>query len=74
MGYALGFSACVGCGRPFFYNPLRVPSIVVNGNREPVCLDCVNRANPVRRQAGLPEIVPHPDAYDGVNERELGDD
>jgi hypothetical protein len=48
MGYAYCTSACFGCGRLFSYNPVRVPSIRVNGNREPICQTCVDRVNPQR--------------------------
>ena len=71
MGYALAHSACYGCGRIFSYNPLRVPSIRINGEREPICRDCVLRVNPLRALKGLEPIVPFPDAYDPIDEREL---
>jgi hypothetical protein len=73
MGFAICHSACFGCGRIFAYNPLRVPSVIVKGAREPICIDCVERANPLRRANGLPPIVPLPDAYDPVEESELGE-
>lgn len=65
MGYALVMGVCYGCKRTFGFNPNRVPSVRVppNNVREPICLDCVNRANPERIRNGLPPIVPHPDAY-----------
>lgn len=71
MGFALCTSPCIGCGRLFNYNPMRVPSLRVNGSREPVCQTCVDRANPVRIAKGLPPIVPLPDAYDACDESEL---
>ena len=71
MGYVTGYSACAGCGRLFTYNPVRVPSVVINGSREPICQSCVNRVNPLRRERGLPEIVPAPDAYEACEEGEL---
>ena len=73
MGYAFGTSACFGCGRIFTYNPLRVPSIrsPQTGTKEPVCRDCIERANPIRIKNGLAPIVPAPDAYDPVDESEL---
>lgn len=73
MGYALAMGACIGCGRMFAFNPVRVPSIRVNGSREPICADCVARANPLRIANGLEPIVPAPDAYEGVPEEELGE-
>jgi recombinational DNA repair protein (RecF pathway) len=71
MGYALAFSTCFGCGRPFGFNPHRVPSIDIDGRREPICAYCVGRVNPMRKANGLPEIVPHPDAYEPIEESEL---
>jgi hypothetical protein len=71
MGYAFAMSACIGCRRIFSYNPLRVPSITINGTREPICRDCVERVNPMRIANGLDPIVPFPDAYDSCEEDEL---
>ena len=71
MGYAYCMSACFGCGRLFSYNPMRVPSIPINGMREPICETCVARANPERIKRGLPPIVPYPDAYEPCDEQEL---
>ena len=58
MGYAMAIRACFGCKRIFTYHPLRVPSIRVNGTREPICATCVERANPRREKLGLAPIVP----------------
>jgi len=74
MGYALATSVCFGCKRTFSYNPMRVPSIRVNNEREPVCASCVVRVNPKRIANGLEPIVPHPDAYEPCPEEELADD
>jgi hypothetical protein len=71
MGYAFCTSPCFGCGRIFNYNPMRVPSIPLNGKREPICRECVDRANPQRIKNGLEPIVPFPDAYDACEESEL---
>lgn len=64
MGYMQVFGDCWCCKRPFFFNPNRVPSIVVEGVREPVCQDCVERVNPQREAKGLPPLVPLAGAYD----------
>lgn len=72
MGYAFCTLPCVGCGRVFNYNPMRVPSLTVNGSREPICQSCVDRANPRRIVNGLDPIVPLPDAYEPCDESELG--
>ena len=72
MGYVFATSPCIGCGRLFSFNPVRVPSLRVKGEREPVCLACVERANPRRAKNGLPPIVPLPGAYEPGDESELG--
>jgi hypothetical protein len=69
--YALLFAQCASCKRVFGCNPLRVPSIRVNGVREPVCKECVTSANPKRKAMGLEEFTIHPDAYEPVDEQEL---
>jgi hypothetical protein len=73
MGWALAHSACFGCGRTFSYNPMRVPSVrdPRTGNREPICLACVERVNPIRAANGLDPIVPFPDAYEPCPEEKL---
>ena len=68
MGYVLAFSSCLVCKQVFGYNPSRVPSVRVEGKREPVCKSCIERANPLRKARGLPEIIPHPDAYEPQDE------
>jgi hypothetical protein len=64
MGYAIALGPCVGCGRVFGFNPHRVPSVIVNGEREPICRDCVERSNPARIANGLEPIAILPDAYE----------
>jgi hypothetical protein len=71
MGYVYGTSACFGCRRIFSYNPHRVPSIPIEGDRKPICQDCVEQANPERIKRGLEPIVPLPGAYDPIDEYEL---
>ena len=73
MGYVLAYGECIGCRRLFHFNPLRVPSISIDGRpREPICAACVVRVNPQRRKNGLAEIVPAADAYAEIDEGELG--
>lgn len=71
MGFVTAYSACYVCGNLFTYNPMRVPSVPVNGVREPLCRACVERVNPGRVANGLPPIVPHRDAYTACNERDM---
>jgi hypothetical protein len=71
MGFAMAYSACIGCRQVFAYNPLRVPSVRINGQLEPICPSCVARTNPRRVANGLPPIEPLPDAYEPLDESEL---
>jgi hypothetical protein len=71
MAFVSMTSACVRCGRLFFYNPLRVPSVVVNGQREPLCRPCVEWANRERAAKGLATWPIHHDAYEAVDEQEI---
>ena len=64
MGYMLVAGECFGCKQPFTFSPDLVPSVRVNGRREPICRACVDRVNPRRKANGLPEIRPLPGAYD----------
>jgi hypothetical protein len=73
MGVLMAFSGCVVCRRPFFYNPQRVPSIRVQGSREPVCRDCIERANVERARLGLDPLVVLPGAYDPIDEHDWGE-
>jgi hypothetical protein len=74
MGYAFAMSPCRGCGQVFTYNPMRVPSVRIDGVRQPVCQACVDRVNPTRIANGLEPIVPLPGAYEAAEESELSDD
>jgi hypothetical protein len=67
----MAYGTCCGCKRIFGFNPVRVPSMAVNGSKEPICQECVNVANPRRIANGLDPIVPLPDAYGACEEWEL---
>ena len=71
MGYALCTGYCIGCGYLFNFNPMRVPSVRIKGDRKPICADCVASANPMRVKNGLPPIELLPGAYDACDESEL---
>lgn len=64
MGYMLAMGDCFGCKQVFSFNPELVPSVVVNGKREPICRNCVARVNPRRVANGLEPITILPGAYD----------
>lgn len=71
MGFALAHADCIACGQPFSFNPVRVPSIRVNGVREPVCEPCMTRANVTRAAAGRPLLTILPGAYEPADESEM---
>lgn len=71
MGYVTCFGTCAACHNPFSFNPNLVPSVRVNGVREPVCRSCVDRANPLRAEQGLPPIVVLDGAYEPCHESNL---
>jgi hypothetical protein len=72
MGYAFMIADCLVCKRAFSFNPNLVPSHRVNGVKEPVCRDCIEAANPVRKKKGLAPLTYAPGAYEPVDEAELG--
>lgn len=64
MAYMIVIGSCYGCRRVFQFNADHVPAVVINGEREPICRECVERANPRRIANGLPPIEILPDAYE----------
>ena len=73
-GWVTVTSACFGCKQPFSYNPHRVPSFRPNGPsspREPVCENCMSRANAVRVERGESPHPIRPGAYEPMREEEL---
>lgn len=68
MGYMLAFGQCCVCNAVFTFNPERVPSLRIRGNREPICRDCIERANQLRQEKGLELIQPLPGAYEAQEE------
>jgi len=63
-GYMFAMSECANCQRLCSYNPDLVPSMRVNGVREPICRHCVEVANPIRIARGLVPIVLLRGAYE----------
>lgn len=53
-GFMSCLGLCINCRRMFSFNPELVPSITVNGTREPVCESCMKQANALREKQGLP--------------------
>ncbi len=64
MAFMLVFGNCVNCNIFFGFNPVCVPSIRVNGKREPLCLECFEKWNRIHRtDKGLDPIPLNPNAY-----------
>ena len=64
--------SCVGCKAPLSFNPRYVPSIRVNGVKEPLCEVCAARWNEIHRVSkGLDPIPVDPRAYSPLPEHEL---
>ena len=62
----------IGCGRPFAFHPHLVPSVRDQQNvRQPLCEDCVTRANAIRKTLGLPAFRIPAGAYEPCREEEL---
>lgn len=57
-------SSCVCCTRLFTFNPNLVPSVSINGKREPICRDCVEAANLTRVAQGSQPIAVLEGAYE----------
>lgn len=72
MGYVSCMGNCCACHRLMVFNPISVPSLVINGVREPLCESCFNRWNYLHRTSkGLEPIPLEKDAYIGCPESEL---
>jgi transposase-like protein len=72
MGYAFVMGHCLRCQRLFSFNPHKVPSIRIKGEKEPICKDCHSIINEKRKEAGVPLWPdPLPGAYEAFPEEEL---
>lgn len=68
MGYALMFAECCNCHRTIAFNPHVVPSIRINGVKEPLCRECAERWNELHPNEARPIL---PGAYEPIDENEL---
>jgi len=50
------------------FHPNLVPSLRINGTREPICRTCIDVANPIREEKGLAPITILPAAYEPAEE------
>ena len=70
-GYVFCLGVCYACKQVFTFNPLYVPSLTIEGAREPLCRSCIERANVIRKNKGMPSLEIHPQAYEPLPEGEL---
>lgn len=68
MGYAIMMGLCIACKRPIQFNPHAVPSLMIHGQREPLCRICAERWNALHPDKARPI---RPDAYSAIDETEL---
>ena len=68
MGYAIVLGFCCSCHKHIEFNPHKVPSIRVNGEREPLCRECAERWNTLHPDIARPIMD---GAYEGFDENEL---
>jgi len=74
MEYILCLGPCIGCGTLFTFNPERVPSIRIDGVRQPICRACFERRQAHRRANNLPVETLLPGAYDPAPADSIGFD
>ena len=62
---AVALGPCIGCKRPFVYNPVAVPSTSeITGERAPLCKECFDKINAARVARGDAPFEIRPDAYE----------
>lgn len=71
MGYVFITATCFSCKKLINFNPNKVPSIRIEGVREPICRECIELANPRRIENGLEPVVVQEGAYDACDESEI---
>ena len=62
IGFVYG--NCISCDILFGFNPHLVPSVRIDGVREPVCESCVGFINAKRADKGLSELIVLRGAYE----------
>ena len=68
MGYISMIAYCIACKTLIQFNPHKVPSLVVNGVKEPLCESCANRWNQLHPENARPILK---GAYEPADENEI---
>ena len=68
VGYITMMAHCIACKMLIQFNPRAVPSLLVNGVREPLCRSCAERWNQLHPENARPI---RPDAYEPLDENEF---
>lgn len=65
MAWMMVHGHCCACGTLISYNSSQVPSLTINGSREPLCRVCFAKWNEIHRMGkGLKPLPLNPDAYE----------
>lgn len=65
MAYMFVVGSCINCKKTISFNPNYVPSIRVNGEKEPLCKNCFDGWNQIHRiSKNLAPVEIHPQAYE----------
>lgn len=71
VGVYIAYGICLVCRRGFSFNPHYVPSLTIEGHREPICGDCMKLVNEKRKELGAKELPINPKAYEPEGEDEF---
>ena len=71
MGYVMVAALCCSCGQLVIFNPNKVPSVRIRGEKQPLCKKCVDLVNEKRKLIKMPLFKIDPEAYEPANEDEI---
>ena len=67
MGYVFMTSPCVNCQKIISFNPNKVPSLIIDGKREPLCKGCFYKWKKYHKS----DIKINPQAYEPDDENKI---
>jgi hypothetical protein len=68
MGFIYVMGECCACHQMIGFNPHKVPSLIINGRREPLCKSCANRWNELHPENARPILK---GAFEPIDENEI---